>query len=94
MRESPRLFPTQPSLIRHSSSNYPGKSTILKKITRLNDPGEGDILVWGPNIKTLKHHGLHQPISLFFQEFAYFPLFVRASYPVLASSLNLPRVSI
>ena len=91
MRESPRLFPTQPSLIRHSSSNDPGKST---KIIRLNDPGEGEILVWDANIKTLKHHGLHQPISLFFQDVAYFPLFVRASYPVLASSLNIPPVSI
>ena len=36
-------------------TNGSGKSTVLKLISRLYDPTEGQILVNGQDIKTLKH---------------------------------------
>ena len=58
-------------------SNGSGKSTVLKLVTRLYDPEEGQIFIGGHDIKTLKLHDLCEAISVLFQDFAFFPLSVR-----------------
>ena len=56
--------------------NGSGKSTILKLIVRLYDPDEGQILIGGHDIRTLKLYDLRQAISVLFQDFTHFPLSV------------------
>ena len=58
--------------------NGSGKSTILKLIVRLYDPNEGQILIGGHDIRTLKLYDLRQAISVLFQDFTHFPLSVGA----------------
>jgi len=58
-------------------SNGSGKSTVLKLIMRLYDPAEGQILVDGQNIKTLKLEDLRQTISVLFQDYTHFPLSIK-----------------
>ena len=58
-------------------SNGSGKSTILKLITRLYDPQEGQIFIGGHDIRTLKLYDLRQAISVLFQDYTIFPLSVR-----------------
>ncbi|KAH9947363.1 P-loop containing nucleoside triphosphate hydrolase protein [Amylocystis lapponica] len=57
--------------------NGSGKSTILKLITRLYDPQEGQILIDGTDIRTLKLADLRQAISVLFQDYTHFPLSIR-----------------
>ncbi|TFK85028.1 P-loop containing nucleoside triphosphate hydrolase protein [Polyporus arcularius HHB13444] len=57
--------------------NGSGKSTILKLVTRLYDPEEGQILFGGHDIRTLKLHDLRQAISVLFQDYTIFPLSIR-----------------
>ena len=56
--------------------NGSGKSTILKLVVRLYDPDEGQILIGGHDIRTLKLYDLRQAISVLFQDFTHFPLSV------------------
>ncbi|KAI0716184.1 HlyB/MsbA family ABC transporter [Cerioporus squamosus] len=58
-------------------SNGAGKSTILKLIVRLYDPQEGQILIDGHDIRTLKLSDLRQAISVLFQDYTHFPLSIR-----------------
>ncbi|RPD78581.1 HlyB/MsbA family ABC transporter [Lentinus tigrinus ALCF2SS1-7] len=58
-------------------SNGAGKSTILKLIVRLYDPEEGQILVGGHDIRTLKLKDLRRAMSVLFQDYTHFPLSVR-----------------
>ncbi|CAL1697352.1 unnamed protein product [Somion occarium] len=58
-------------------SNGSGKSTILKLIVRLYDSLEGEILIDGKDIRTLKLADLRQAISVLFQDYTHFPLSVR-----------------
>ncbi|OCH83861.1 P-loop containing nucleoside triphosphate hydrolase protein [Obba rivulosa] len=58
-------------------SNGSGKSTILKLIVRLYDPDDGEILIGGRNIQTLKLSDLRQAISVLFQDYTLFPLSIR-----------------
>lgn len=44
---------------------------------RLYDPTEGEILVDGHNIKTLKVEHLRQAVAVLFQDYTHFPLSVR-----------------
>lgn len=60
-------------------SNGSGKSTILKLIVRLYDPDEGQILLGGHDIRTLKLFDLRQAISVLFQDYTHFPLTVCCS---------------
>ena len=53
-----------------------GKSTILKLMCRLYDPSEGNILVDGQDIRTLKLHDLRNTIACLFQDYTLFPLSV------------------
>ncbi|RPD56236.1 HlyB/MsbA family ABC transporter [Lentinus tigrinus ALCF2SS1-7] len=58
-------------------SNGAGKSTILKLIVRLYDPQEGQILIGGHDIRTLKLGDLREAISVLFQDYTHFPLSIR-----------------
>ncbi|KAI0779878.1 hypothetical protein C8Q74DRAFT_1456295 [Fomes fomentarius] len=58
-------------------ANGSGKSTILKLIVRLYDPDEGQILIGGHDIRTLKLFDLRQAISVLFQDYTHFPLSIR-----------------
>jgi len=58
-------------------SNGSGKSTILKLIVRLYDIDEGEILIDGKDIRTLKLADLRQAISVLFQDYTLFPLSIR-----------------
>ncbi|TCD60798.1 hypothetical protein EIP91_009511 [Steccherinum ochraceum] len=57
--------------------NGSGKSTILKLIVRLYDPEDGQILLDGHDIETLKLNDLRQAISVLFQDYTHFPLSIR-----------------
>lgn len=58
-------------------TNGSGKSTILKLVARLYDPLEGEILVDGKDIRTVKLTDLRQAISVLFQDYTHFPLSIR-----------------
>ncbi|KAH9855737.1 P-loop containing nucleoside triphosphate hydrolase protein [Lenzites betulinus] len=58
-------------------ANGSGKSTVLKLIVRLYDPDEGQILLGGHDIRTLKLRDLRQAISVLFQDYTHFPLSIR-----------------
>ncbi|OSD05596.1 P-loop containing nucleoside triphosphate hydrolase protein [Trametes coccinea BRFM310] len=58
-------------------ANGSGKSTILKLVVRLYDPDEGQILIGGHDIRTLKLRDLRQAISVLFQDYTHFPLSIR-----------------
>ncbi|EED84781.1 predicted protein [Postia placenta Mad-698-R] len=58
-------------------ANGSGKSTILKLIVRLYDPEEGEILINGQDIRTLKLADLRQAVSVLFQDYTHFPLSIR-----------------
>ena len=61
-------------------ANGSGKSTILKLVTRIYDPDEGEIFLGGHNIRTLRLHDLRQAISVLFQDYTLFPLSVGRTY--------------
>ncbi|KZW02444.1 P-loop containing nucleoside triphosphate hydrolase protein [Exidia glandulosa HHB12029] len=54
--------------------NGSGKSTILKLITRIFDPSEGQIFIDGRDIKTLKLFDLRETIACLFQDYSILPL--------------------
>jgi len=54
--------------------NGSGKSTILKLIARLYDPIEGQILINGMDIRTLRLSDLRRATSVLFQDYTLFPL--------------------
>ncbi|KAJ6569697.1 P-loop containing nucleoside triphosphate hydrolase protein [Mycena sp. CBHHK59/15] len=58
-------------------ANGSGKSTILKLISRLYDPTEGQILVDDRDIRTLKLADLRRATSVLFQDYTHFPLSIR-----------------
>ncbi|CCL99959.1 uncharacterized protein FIBRA_01984 [Fibroporia radiculosa] len=58
-------------------SNGSGKSTILKLIVRLYDVDEGEILIDGLDIRTLKLADLRRTVSVLFQDYTHFPLSIR-----------------
>lgn len=57
-------------------ANGSGKSTILKLVARLYEPSEGEILINGQDIKTLKLEDLRRATSVLFQDYTHFPLSV------------------
>ncbi len=65
-------------------ANGSGKSTILKLVARLYDAEEGQILLDGHDIRTLRLYDLRQAISVLFQDYTHFPLSVRLLTPIRA----------
>ncbi|KAJ4473834.1 P-loop containing nucleoside triphosphate hydrolase protein [Lentinula aciculospora] len=57
--------------------NGSGKSTILKLISRLYDPLEGQIFVDDQDIKTLKLADLRRALAILFQDYTHFPLSIK-----------------
>ena len=60
-------------------SSGSGKSTILKLATRLYDVSEGEILIDGHDIRTLKLTDLRQAVSVLFQDYTHFPVSVSSA---------------
>ncbi|KAI0668740.1 P-loop containing nucleoside triphosphate hydrolase protein [Trametes maxima] len=58
-------------------ANGSGKSTILKLVARMYDPEEGEILLDGHDVRTLRLYDLRQAISVLFQDYTHFPLSIR-----------------
>lgn len=58
-------------------ANGSGKSTILKLVARLYEPSDGQILINGKNIRTLKLDDLRLATSVLFQDYTHFPLSIR-----------------
>ncbi|KAI8983177.1 P-loop containing nucleoside triphosphate hydrolase protein [Trametes punicea] len=58
-------------------ANGSGKSTILKLVARLYDVEEGQILLDGHDIRTLRLYDLRQAICVLFQDYTHFPLSIR-----------------
>lgn len=75
-------------------SNGSGKSTVLKLVMRLYEPTDGQILVDGKDIKTLKLADLRQTVSVLFQDFTHFPLSVSVLNHGRIFYLNGPRLKI
>ena len=69
-------------------SNGAGKSTILKLAVRLYDPHEGEILLGGQDIRTLKLSDLRQAMSVLFQDYTHFPLSVCTTVVVCQPSYH------
>ncbi|KAJ7583263.1 P-loop containing nucleoside triphosphate hydrolase protein [Mycena floridula] len=59
--------------------NGSGKSTVLKLISRIHDAVEGEILIDGHDIKTLKLDDLRRAISVLFQDYTHFPLTIKTN---------------
>lgn len=69
------------TLLHHRLVNFTkiGKSTVLRLISRIYDPVEGEILIDGRNIRSLKVADLRRAISVLFQDYTHFPLSVSVS---------------
>lgn len=57
--------------------NGSGKSTILKLIARVYDHSEGEILIDGKDIRTLRLYDLRETMAVMFQDHTLFPLSIR-----------------
>lgn len=74
--------------------NGSGKSTILNLITRIYDVTEGQILLNGVDIRTLRLDDVRKAVAVLFQEYAIFPLTVSPQYPSALSILTNPYSSL
>jgi ATP-binding cassette subfamily B protein/ATP-binding cassette subfamily C protein len=54
-----------------------GKTTLIKLLTRLYDPTEGEILIDGVNIKDYSLDSLYKYVNVVFQDFMKYPFTVR-----------------
>ncbi|KAI0770936.1 P-loop containing nucleoside triphosphate hydrolase protein [Trametes elegans] len=79
-RVSFKVLPGQLCVI--VGGNGSGKSTILKLIIRLYDPHEGQILLNGHDIRTLRLKDLRQTISVLFQDYTHFPFSIRENIAI------------
>jgi len=54
-----------------NKADLSGKSTLIKLLTRLFDPTEGDILVNDVNIKEYNSADLYEKMSVLFQDYRF-----------------------
>ncbi|KAF9062259.1 P-loop containing nucleoside triphosphate hydrolase protein [Rhodocollybia butyracea] len=76
--------------------NGSGKSTILKLITRLYDPLEGQILIDDKDIKVLKLADIRQAMAVLFQDYTHFPFSIKENIALgdpSHSSSDLDRIT-
>ena len=62
--------------------NGEGKTTVVKLITRLYDPSEGEILLDGIDLREYRLEELHQQIGVIFQDFMRYELTARENLAV------------
>lgn len=62
--------------------NGQGKTTVVKLITRLYDPTEGEILLDGVDLRDYSLEDLHQQIGVIFQDFMRFEMTARENIAV------------
>jgi ATP-binding cassette subfamily B protein len=62
--------------------NGQGKTTIVKLITRLYDPTEGEILLDGKDLREYKLEDLHREIGVIFQDFMRYEMTARENIAV------------
>ncbi len=62
--------------------NGQGKTTVVKLITRLYDPTEGQILLDGKDLRDYKLEGLHHEIGVIFQDFMRYEMTARENIAV------------
>jgi ATP-binding cassette, subfamily B, bacterial len=62
--------------------NGEGKTTVVKLITRLYDPTEGQILLDGVDLREYELEGLHREIGVIFQEFMRYEMTLRDNIAV------------
>lgn len=62
--------------------NGQGKTTVVKLITRLYDPTEGEILLDGVNLRDYSLEDLHRHIGVIFQDFMRFEMTARENIAV------------
>jgi ATP-binding cassette subfamily B protein len=72
--------------------NGQGKTTLVKLITRLYDPSEGEILLDGVDLREYDLEDLHREIGVIFQDFMRYEMTVRDNIAVgrLQEIDNLP----
>ena len=74
-------LPTRRELIQCSQvivgENGSGKSTILSLLTRIYDVTEGQVLINGIDIRTLKLADVRKAVAVLYQEYTIFPVNVR-----------------
>jgi len=54
-----------------NQADLSGKSTLIKLLTRLFDPTEGDILINDVNIKEYNSAELYEKMSVLFQDYRF-----------------------
>ena len=62
--------------------NGQGKTTVVKLITRLYDPTEGQILLDGIDLREYKLEDLHHEIGVIFQDFMRYEMTARENISV------------
>lgn len=62
--------------------NGAGKTTIVKLLTRLYDPDEGEILIGGRNIKEYDLHELREQVGVIFQDYVTYYMSARENIGV------------
>ena len=76
------------ALVGHSGA---GKSSIINLLPRFYDPGKGEVLIDGQNIRNVKLSSLRKNISLVSQDIILFDDTVRANIAYANLSENLPQ---
>ncbi len=74
--------------------NGAGKTTIVKLLSRLYDPSEGEILIDGINIKDYKINDLRNAVGVIFQDYQKLQMSIRENIAVgnIAQLDNQPRI--
>ena len=74
--------------------NGAGKTTIVKLLSRLYDPSEGEILIDGINIKDYKLNDLRNAVGIIFQDYQKLQMSVRENIAVgnISQLDNQPRI--